>query len=93
MVNEKQENAILLPVDIDEVYVFLELAIDADAEKEKLATEIEYLSGFLKLVEAKLGNEKFVNNAKPELVEKERQKKADTEAKMKVLEQSLASLK
>jgi valyl-tRNA synthetase len=93
MVNEKQENAILLPVDIDEVYVFLELAIDADAEKEKLATEIEYLSGFLKLVEAKLGNEKFVTNAKPELVEKERQKKADTEAKMKVLEQSLASLK
>ncbi|MBX7205913.1 MAG: valine--tRNA ligase [Bacteroidia bacterium] len=92
-VETKQDSAILLPVDTDEVYVYLQLEVDADAEKEKLAKEIEYLSGFLKSVEAKLSNEKFVANAKPELVEKERQKKADAEAKMKVLEQSLASLK
>ncbi len=92
-VEVKQEGAILLPVDTDEIYVYLQLEVDADAEKEKLTKEIEYLSGFLKSVEAKLSNQKFVANAKPELVEKERQKKADAEAKMKVLEQSLASLK
>jgi valyl-tRNA synthetase len=46
----------------------------------------------MKSVDAKLSNEKFVNNAKPELVDKERQKKADAEAKISVLLESLNSL-
>lgn len=55
-------------------------------EKAKLKEELEYTRGFLAQVEAKLANERFVANAKPELVEKERQKKADAEAKIKTLE-------
>ena len=79
----------LLPVDTDEVFVVLNLQIDAAAEREKMEKEIEYLEGFMKSVDAKLTNEKFVANAKPELVEKERQKRADASAKIEVLRKSL----
>jgi valyl-tRNA synthetase len=81
-----------LPVSTDQVFVKLNIEIDVEAEKEKINSEISYLQGFLKSVEAKLSNEKFVANAKPELVEKERQKQADALAKIDVLKGSLASL-
>jgi valyl-tRNA synthetase len=58
-------------------------------EREKLLAEIEYTRGFLAQVDAKLSNERFVANAKPDLVEKERQKKADAEAKIAALEKVL----
>jgi valyl-tRNA synthetase len=70
----------------------LNIEVDAEAEKEKLTKELEYLQGFLKSVDAKLSNEKFVANAKPELVEKERQKMADAEAKIEIIKGTLASL-
>ena len=54
--------------------------------------DLEYLKGFLVSVDKKLSNEKFVNNAKPEVVDIERKKKADAEAKIKVIEESLSSL-
>ena len=91
-VNEKQDKAVLLPVGTDEVYAFLNLQIDVEAEKAKIYKEIEYLEGFMKSVDAKLSNEKFMANAKPDLVEKERQKKADAVAKIQVLKGSLATL-
>jgi valyl-tRNA synthetase len=91
-VNNKQDKAVLLPVDTDEVYAFLNLQIDVEAEKAKIFKEIEYLEGFMKSVDAKLSNEKFMANAKPDLVEKERQKKADAVAKIQVLKGSLANL-
>lgn len=93
MVNEKQERAQLIPVHTDEVYVFMEQTIDPVAEKAKIEKEIEYLEGFLKSVSAKLSNEKFFANAKPELIEKERQKKSDAEAKIEVLRGSLSGNK
>ncbi|MCU0422896.1 MAG: valine--tRNA ligase [Bacteroidia bacterium] len=83
---------ILVQVHTDEVYVKLELQLDKEAEREKVENEIAYLNGFLQSVNAKLANEKFVANAKPDLVEKERRKKADAEAKIAVLNQSLQSL-
>jgi valyl-tRNA synthetase len=91
-VHEKQNGATMLPVDTDEIYVFLNIEIDVDAEKVKINFEIEYLEGFLKSVEAKLSNEKFVANAKPEMVEKERQKHSDAIAKIDALKNNLASL-
>ena len=69
----------------DEIYIPYEEAIDEAAEAKRVAEEIGYLQGFLKSVEAKLGNEKFVSNAKPEVIEKERQKKADAEEKLRKL--------
>ena len=54
--------------------------------------DLEYLKGFLLSVEKKLGNERFVQNAKSEVVDVERKKKADAEAKIKAIEESLTAL-
>jgi len=60
--------------------------------KEELLKDLEYQKGFLSSVEKKLGNERFVQNAKPEILELEKKKKTDTEAKIKAIEESLATL-
>ena len=88
-VDAQPQGSTLLPVDTDELFVVLNLQVDAVAEREKMEKEIEYLEGFMKSVDAKLSNERFVANAKPELVEKERQKKADAAAKIEILRKSL----
>ncbi len=67
-------------------------AMDVEAEKEKLAGEVAYLQGFLKSVQKKLANERFVNNAPEAVVNIERQKQADAEAKISALKERLASL-
>jgi valyl-tRNA synthetase len=79
-------------VGTDEFYIPLGNNIDAAAESERLQKEIEYQQGFLKSVAAKLSNERFVQNAKPEIVENEMKKKADAEAKIKILTENLAAL-
>lgn len=91
-VKEKVSGAVSFLAGKDECYITLENNIDIDAEKERISKEIEYLQGFLISVDKKLSNERFVQNAKPEIVENEKNKKADAEAKIKILEESLASL-
>ena len=54
--------------------------------------ELEYTKGFLATVDKKLSNEKFVANAKPEVLEKERQKQADALSKIRSIEEMLGSL-
>jgi valyl-tRNA synthetase len=66
--------------------------IDVEAERERLNADLVYLQGFLKSVDSKLSNERFVQNAKPEIIANERNKKADAEAKIKIIEESLAVL-
>jgi valyl-tRNA synthetase len=63
------------------------------AEKERLTKDLDYNRGFLKSVQAKLANEKFVANAKPEMVENEKKKLADAESKIKAIEEQLVGLK
>jgi valyl-tRNA synthetase len=75
-----------------EFFIPLEGKIDAAKERETILKEIEYHKGFLVSVDKKLTNEKFVNSAPPQVVESERKKKADAEAKIKALEESLARL-
>lgn len=60
--------------------------------KEETEKELVYLEGFKKSVEAKLANEKFVQHAKADLVERERQKLSDAENKIKSLKELLARL-
>ncbi|MBR6104999.1 MAG: valine--tRNA ligase [Paludibacteraceae bacterium] len=67
--------------------------IDVEAEVKKIESDIKYYEGFLISVEKKLGNEKFVSHAKPEVVEVERKKKADAESKLATLKANLAALK
>jgi valyl-tRNA synthetase len=76
----------------DEFYVPLNENVDVEAEKERLDKEKEYLNGFLKSCDAKLTNERFMSNAKPEIIEAEQKKKADAEAKIKIIEEALSGL-
>ena len=73
---------------------FVNIAGEVDAEQEiaNQQKELEYAIGFRDSVLKKLSNEKFVANAKPDVVERERQKLADAEAKIKALQESLATL-
>ncbi len=89
---EKIEGAHSFMVKSTEFFVPLAGSIDAGAEKERIAKELEYNHGFLKSVQIKLANERFVQNAKPELIELERKKQADAEAKIKALEEQLKTL-
>jgi valyl-tRNA synthetase len=76
----------------DEFFISLANNIDVESEKERLGKEIVYLQGFLRSVDAKLSNERFVQNAKEEVVEVERRKKEDALSKLKILEAALNSL-
>ncbi len=67
--------------------------MDRAAEAQKAAEELKYLHGFLSSVEKKLGNERFVSGAPRAVLENERKKKADAEAKIKALEERLAVLR
>ena len=76
-----------------EFFVPLTGSVDVEAEIKKLEEELKYAQGFLKSVEAKLSNERFVSGAPAAVVDKERKKKADAEAKIAVIEQQLAGLR
>ncbi|WP_258103320.1 valine--tRNA ligase [Marinoscillum sp. MHG1-6] len=89
---DKPEQCVSFVQGADEFFVPLNIEIDVEAEKEKLRTELEYAKGFLASVDKKLSNEKFVNGAPAKVVENEQKKKADAEAKIKAIEESLAAL-
>jgi valyl-tRNA synthetase len=67
-------------------------SVDSEAERRKAEEELKYARGFLASVEKKLGNERFVSGAPPQVLENERKKKADAEAKIKAIEERLAVL-
>ncbi len=66
--------------------------MDVEAEVEKVTKDLEYQKGFLNSVMKKLSNERFVNNAPAAVIEGERKKQADAEAKIKALEERLSVL-
>lgn len=92
-VSDKVNGALSYRVKSNEYFIPVGGNVDLDAEIAKLTEELNYIKGFLKSVQVKLSNEKFVNNAKPEVVDSERKKEADALAKITTLEESLASLK
>ncbi len=75
-----------------EVSIPLSEKLDLEEEKKKTEEEVKYLKGFLISVDKKLSNEKFVANAKPEVVEVERKKQKDAQDKIAILEEKLKSL-
>ena len=91
-VNDKISGALSFMVSIDEFYIPVDEGLDPAAECARLQKEKEYLIGFLRSVNSKLANERFVNNAKPEIIAVEFKKKADAEAKLKILEKNLLTL-
>lgn len=87
------EGALTFRVKSNEYFVPMAGAIDVEAEVEKLTEELNYTEGFLKSVQKKLSNERFVNNAPEQVVASEKKKEADALAKIETLKASLASLK
>jgi valyl-tRNA synthetase len=75
-----------------EFFIPLNQAIDPEEERKKLTQELEYAKGFLKSVEKKLSNERFVSNAPEKVIELERKKAADAQEKISLLEKSLNQL-
>ncbi|MDZ7880508.1 MAG: valine--tRNA ligase [Saprospiraceae bacterium] len=73
-------------------YVLLNETINVEEEREKMLKELVHQQGFLKSVDAKLNNERFVANAKPEVVAAEQKKRADALARIGILEESLAKM-
>jgi valyl-tRNA synthetase len=88
----KVDNATSFMVDTTEFFVPLEIKIDVEKEREAILKDLEYQRGFMNSVDKKLSNEKFVSSAPQKVIEMERKKKADAEAKIKSLEESLARL-
>lgn len=85
-------NSITVVVQKDKFFIETSAVLDTSSQKQQLQKDLDYLKGFLASVDKKLSNERFVQNAKPEVIEIERKKKADAEAKIKVIEESLQTL-
>ena len=92
-VTNKLDGALSYRVNSNEYFIPITGNIDVEAEIAKLTEELIYNKGFLKSVQSKLSNEKFVNGAPEKVLEIERKKEADTISKIATVEQSLASLK
>ncbi|SFA86232.1 valyl-tRNA synthetase [Flavobacterium swingsii] len=92
-VSEKVDGALSYRVKSNEYFIPITGNIDLEAEILKLTEELNYTKGFLKSVQGKLSNEKFVAGAPEKVLEMERKKEADALSKIATIEQSLAGLK
>ncbi len=84
---EDASNLVMLPIQTMELWIELEKEINKEEEISKIDQELKHLTGFLMGVMKKLGNEKLMANAKPDVIEREQKKKEDAETKIKNLEQ------
>ncbi|OGS62348.1 valine--tRNA ligase [Flavobacterium sp.] len=92
-VSDKVDGALSYRVKSNEYFIPITGNIDIEAEIAKLTEELNYTKGFLRSVQGKLSNEKFVAGAPEQVIANERKKEADALAKIAMIEQSLASLK
>ena len=92
-VSNKVEAALSFRIKSNEYFIPISGAINVEEEIAKLTEELKYTQGFLKSVEAKLSNEKFVAGAPEKVLNIEKQKQADALAKIATIEKSLAGLR
>ena len=90
---EVSGNAAKFIVGTTEFAVPMDAFINVEEELKKLEADLAHQQGFLRGVMAKLSNERFVANAKPEIVELERKKKADAESRIAAIEAAIKALK
>ena len=86
-------NAAKFIVGTTEYAIPMDAYINVDEEINKLEADLQHQQGFLRGVRAKLGNERFVQNAKPEIVELERKKEHDALARIEAIENQLKQLR
>jgi valyl-tRNA synthetase len=91
-VDHKVDQSFSFIVQGNEYFVPFAAEIDIEAEIAKLQEELSYTKGFLKSVEQKLNNQKFVSGAPEQVVAVEKKKQADALAKIHLLEDKLASM-
>ncbi|MCY1634528.1 valine--tRNA ligase [Marinifilum sp. D737] len=91
--NGEMAGAMSFIVKAVEYFIPLGDLVDVEEELKKMEEELKYTQGFLASVQKKMSNERFVNNAPAKVVEMEKKKMADAEAKIKVLEERIASMK
>jgi valyl-tRNA synthetase len=89
---ENIANTIVVAVEKDKFFIEAEKQHDKEAVRDELLKDLQYQKNFRNSVLKKLNNERFIQNAKPEVVELERKKQADAEARIKTIEESLAHL-
>lgn len=91
--DEPRQGCISIVVQTDKLYIEAATAtVDISVQKDQMQKELDYLKGFLISIDKKLGNEKFVQNAKPEVVAIEKKKQEDALSKIKAIEESLSLL-
>jgi valyl-tRNA synthetase len=92
-VADKMQQANSFIVEGVEYFIPFGDTVDVEAEIKKMEEELGYTKGFLKSVQGKLSNERFVAGAPAQVLELERKKEADALGKIQLLEEKLASLK
>ena len=92
-VTDMVEGALTYRVKSNEYFIPMAGSIDVEAEIKKLTEELNYTEGFLKSVQKKLSNERFVAGAPEQVVASEKKKEADALAKIETIKASLSSLK
>ncbi len=91
-VEDKVNGALSFRVKSNEYFIPVAGAVNVEDEIKKLTEELKYTEGFLKSVQGKLSNERFVNNAPEAVIASERKKEADSLAKIKTLKESISGL-
>ena len=91
-INHKENKSYSFMVKSNEYFIPLSGNIDLEEELQKLKKELDYTKGFLKIVNAKLSNEKFVQNAPKALVDKEKIKFKDANIKIEILNEKISKL-
>lgn len=91
-VTDQVQDALSFRVKSNEYFIPVAGVVDIEAEKAKLQEELKYTKGFLRAVEKKLSNERFVSNAPVKVVEIEQNKKKDAQARIEAIQDSLSSL-
>jgi valyl-tRNA synthetase len=93
---EEPANHVSVIVGTESFYIVLETkelsAEEKTAKRDDLTQKIAYEQGFIGSILKKLENERFVANAKPEVVAAERKKLADGEVRLAMLEADLGKL-
>ncbi len=92
-ISEKITNALTFRVKSNEYFIPISGAINVEEIVAKLTEELKYIKGFLRSVQKKLKNERFINHAPEKVVEIERLKETDALAKIKTLKKSLDSMR
>jgi valyl-tRNA synthetase len=92
LVESAGENTLSLRIDTTEYYIPIEAQINLEEEVEKLQAELDYQRGFLEMVNQKLSNKRFVDNAPEAVVAIERKKAADAQEKIQAIEATLSKL-